>query len=437
MLASMWLDVRWRGGIVSDRPFPLAISAAFALLVVLLLEKYGGYRPSLSLLAVRETECALRATLVAVLLALPLSAVPAQFDSRRLLAPAVVILPFLLLLERWQVQRLIGVMRDRMNVTQKAVIIGTGPLARRIFSTLVQSPKLGIKPVGLVETDANVTNAVIHESSYKPRYAIEVLGGPINARLLRKLGVNIVIIAAPEMAVDEVAALRGEAEAAGISTYVSPEAFLQGDGAVGYMELDGVLLAHRCRRCEQRTYQIAKRTLDTAIAGTFLLLCAPLLAAAAIAIKLTSAGPVFFRQQRVGQHGLVFTMYKFRTMYSDCARYEISPVNKDDTRITPVGRRLRHWCIDELPQLINVLRGEMSLVGPRPEMPFVVAQYEAIHRKRLTVKPGLTGLWQLSADRLSPIHHNIGYDLYYLQHRNLLMDIAILFHTAVFAFRGV
>ena len=108
-----------------------------------------------------------------------------------------------------------------------------------------------------------------------------------------------------------------------------------------------------------------------------------------------------------------------------------------DPRITPVGRFLRHTCIDELPQLLNVLRGEMSLVGPRPEMPFIVEQYEEIHRRRLAVKPGITGLWQLSADRSSPIHQNISYDLYYVRNRNLMMDVAILLHTCVFAFRGV
>ena len=102
-----------------------------------------------------------------------------------------------------------------------------------------------------------------------------------------------------------------------------------------------------------------------------------------------------------------------------------------------MGRILRHTCIDELPQLLNVLRGEMSLVGPRPEMPFIVEQYEPVHRKRLAVKPGITGLWQLSADRMSPIHENISYDLYYVRHRSILMDVAILLHTLVFAFRGV
>ena len=131
-------------------------------------------------------------------------------------------------------------------------------------------------------------------------------------------------------------------------------------------------------------------------------------------------------------------MYKFRSMYSDSNRYACSPKSGRDPRITPVGRFLRHTCIDELPQLLNVLRGEMSLVGPRPEMPFIVKQYEEIHRQRLAVKPGITGLVAAQRRSLhSPIHQNISYDLYYVRNRNFMMDVAILLHTCVFAFRGV
>jgi lipopolysaccharide/colanic/teichoic acid biosynthesis glycosyltransferase len=102
-----------------------------------------------------------------------------------------------------------------------------------------------------------------------------------------------------------------------------------------------------------------------------------------------------------------------------------------------VGRWLRRTSLDELPQLINVLKGDMSLVGPRPEMPFIVARYNANHRQRLSVVPGLTGLWQLSADRAFLIHENIQYDLYYIRHRCFFMDLAIVLHTVLFAMKGI
>ena len=123
-------------------------------------------------------------------------------------------------------------------------------------------------------------------------------------------------------------------------------------------------------------------------------------------------------------------------MYSESAKYERSPTTPMDPRLTRIGRLLRRLSIDELPQLINVMLGNMSLVGPRPEMPFIVEGYDAHQRKRLRVTPGITGLWQLSGDRGFPIHENLDYDLYYVEHRGLFMDVAILIHTVLFAMRG-
>jgi lipopolysaccharide/colanic/teichoic acid biosynthesis glycosyltransferase len=117
--------------------------------------------------------------------------------------------------------------------------------------------------------------------------------------------------------------------------------------------------------------------------------------------------------------------------------YDYSPQASSDSRITRLGRFLRRTSLDEAPQLLNVFQGSMSLVGPRPEMPFIVDQYTEKHRQRLDVKPGLTGLWQLSGDRAFLIHENLEYDLYYIQNRNFFMDLAILLHTSIFAMRGI
>ena len=130
-------------------------------------------------------------------------------------------------------------------------------------------------------------------------------------------------------------------------------------------------------------------------------------------------------------------LYKLRTMHTDAPPYAYSPKTSADPRITPFGQFLRRTSLDELPQLLNVIKGEMSLVGPRPEMPFIVEQYNWLQRQRLQVKPGITGLWQLSADRNFLMHENIEYDLYYIRNRNFSMDLAILLHTFVFAARGV
>jgi lipopolysaccharide/colanic/teichoic acid biosynthesis glycosyltransferase len=157
----------------------------------------------------------------------------------------------------------------------------------------------------------------------------------------------------------------------------------------------------------------------------------------AAAIKLDSSGPVLLRQERVGRHGKLFGMFKFRTMRTGTELYDYSPQASSDSRITRLGRFLRRTSLDEAPQLLNVFQGSMSLVGPRPEMPFIVDQYTEKHRQRLDVKPGLTGLWQLSGDRAFLIHENLEYDLYYIQNRNFFMDLAILLHTSIFAMRGI
>jgi lipopolysaccharide/colanic/teichoic acid biosynthesis glycosyltransferase len=143
---------------------------------------------------------------------------------------------------------------------------------------------------------------------------------------------------------------------------------------------------------------------------------------------LASGTPVLFRQTRIGEGGRSFTMYKFRTMSMDADPYATKPV-KTALHVTRVGRILRASGLDELPQLWNVLRGDMSLVGPRPEMPFIVKSYDQVHRLRLQARPGLTGLWQISTVRLQPIHDGIEYDLFYLANRSLALDLWILYRT--------
>src|SRR5262249_18824289 len=145
-----------------------------------------------------------------------------------------------------------------------------------------------------------------------------------------------------------------------------------------------------------------------------------------------------FVQERVGWHGRTFRMWKFRTLDSRSDPYAVAPRTASDPRITEFGRWLRATSIDELPQVWNVLRGEMSLVGPRPEMPFIAAGYDEWQRRRLTVKPGITGLWQILGRKDLPMHENLQYDFYYIRNRSLLLDCSILVRTvgAVLSRRG-
>jgi lipopolysaccharide/colanic/teichoic acid biosynthesis glycosyltransferase len=194
-----------------------------------------------------------------------------------------------------------------------------------------------------------------------------------------------------------------------------------------------------------------KRILDICGASAVLvLLLIPMLIVAA-AIRLTSSGPAIFRQRRVGKCGRVFIIYKFRSMYRDSSERlsEVAEMNHlgpdsitfkmpRDPRITPIGRWLRRSSVDELPQLWNVLRGDMSLVGPRPPLPEEVMRYTSEQRRRLDTLPGLTGLAQVSGRADLPFDQQVRLDLYYLQHGNLRLDFRILLETvpAVVSARG-
>jgi exopolysaccharide biosynthesis WecB/TagA/CpsF family protein len=196
---------------------------------------------------------------------------------------------------------------------------------------------------------------------------------------------------------------------------------------------------------------MTKRAMDIAVSGTALIALSPLLALFAAAIKLTSPGPAVFRQVRVGENGAEFTLYKFRSMYIDAEtrRAQLTEQNhhgaggvtfklKRDPRVTMVGRWLRKSSMDELPQLFNILKGDMSLVGPRPPLPQEVARYTPIQLRRLEAKPGLTCLWQVSGRANLSFERQVALDVEYLAKRTVLLDLLILLRTipAVLTARG-
>jgi lipopolysaccharide/colanic/teichoic acid biosynthesis glycosyltransferase len=194
----------------------------------------------------------------------------------------------------------------------------------------------------------------------------------------------------------------------------------------------------RARNCGlQYSTGLAKRICDVIGSLVLLFMLFPLFVLIAILIKMDSPGPVFFRHDRVGKDGKVFVLWKFRSMRTGVPAYEASPRSVVDGRLTRVGRLIRRMSLDEIPQLINVLRGEMSLVGPRPEMPFIVDRYHPMECERLAARPGITGLWQISPARAFPIHENLQYDLHYIRNQNFFLDCAIVLRTIAAVIHGV
>jgi lipopolysaccharide/colanic/teichoic acid biosynthesis glycosyltransferase len=180
-----------------------------------------------------------------------------------------------------------------------------------------------------------------------------------------------------------------------------------------------------------------RRALDMMVSSLVLALSAPVLVAAMIAIRLESPGPVIYRQRRAGLGGHEFDVYKLRTMVDGAERIGAGlAVNAEDPRITRVGALLRRTSLDELPNLVNVLRGEMSLIGPRPTLPVQVAQYDERQRGRLAIKPGITGWAQVNGRASVPWSERIELDLYYIEHRSPALDLRILWRTVLMVFGG-
>lgn len=189
-----------------------------------------------------------------------------------------------------------------------------------------------------------------------------------------------------------------------------------------------------------------KRPIDIAVASLMLLLLCPVLAIVALLVRNDSPGPIIFRQRRVGRHGNIFVLYKFRTMTWNPDR-ELEFVRdvdgalrhkvRNDSRVTRIGTTLRRCSVDELPQLWNIVKGDMSLIGPRPELPQIVARYEPWQLDRQALRPGLTGWWQVSGRSDRPMHEHTELDIYYIEHATFAMDVRIVLRTIKVVCRGL
>jgi exopolysaccharide biosynthesis polyprenyl glycosylphosphotransferase len=412
-------------------------SIAIGCVFVLSLERMRGYGPGSSLLGVRETERVLRATAETFFVFFAFSYVSGIQFSRWVLALNLVLLPTLVLAEK----RLFIYIAQRLHrfgyEVRRVIVYGAGFTGRRVFSTLCRSPRLGLDPVLIVDDDPELAGQTLYDLSYNHGRSQTVTRGPITRHLIEQTAADTVIIAIPSMERQQFIHVIEEADAAGVSVSFVPTQVIASDSVIDYADIDGLLLATWHRPTPRVGYEFSKRVLDIVLSVAVLLVTFPLLLILGILIKLDSSGEILFTQERVGKDGKRFKMFKFRSMHTDAPKYAYHPKSNVDPRITRMGRWLRKTSLDELPQLLNVLSGEMSLVGPRPEMPFITDEYTSRERQRLWVTPGITGIWQLSADRNYQIHQSIQYDLYYLRHRNFFMDLAILLHTAVFAMRGV
>jgi exopolysaccharide biosynthesis polyprenyl glycosylphosphotransferase len=335
------------------------------------------------------------------------------------------------LAERSVVRVLFRRARASGHLKRPVVMIGTNAEALGVVDMLQSSPELGYEVVGLLDCD----------TAYGVVPPVPVLGRWSDAiEIVQEVDATGVIIAASAMDVPLANRLARELMERGYHVELT-----SGLVDISANRLVARPLGRRPVLHVEPVHRfgwrgVAKRVFDTVIAAAGLVLVSPILLAAAIAIKLDSPGPVFFRQDRIGKNGKHFGVLKLRTMLTDAERSlaalksqsEVDgPLFKmrNDPRVTRVGRVLRSWSIDELPQLWNVLRGEMSIVGPRPALPGETSAWSPQLQNRLRVKPGITGMWQVNGRSSSSFEDYERYDLYYVDNWSLLTDLAIIAKT--------
>ncbi|MCP4230230.1 MAG: exopolysaccharide biosynthesis polyprenyl glycosylphosphotransferase, partial [bacterium] len=308
-------------------------------------------------------------------------------------------------------------------LTVNVLIVGAGVSAIRLMHRMGAFPTMGYRVVGFVADGDGARRSLID--------GVPVLGGRSEiGELIDRYDVEEVYIASsgltPLKIIQLINELRGQkVEFKIVSNLIGVLA-----GGVNLEEVFDIPIIDVGRGGMGRAGRFVKGIIDKVFSIALMLALLPIWAMIYLGLKLESRGaPVLIRQRRIGRGGGEFNMYKFRTMYPTVPKYQMSPPSDDDIRVTPFGKILRKTALDETAQLINVLQGKMSLVGPRPDMPFIVAEYAPWQRFRLAVKPGITGLWQLAGRHDIPPHENIEFDFYYIQNQSILLDLVILMKT--------
>lgn len=409
----------------------LAVGNIFGLFTVLVLYHLNSYEVTISLMNIREVEKTIRGVTLSFL-----AAVVAlffyegiSFSRWTVLLSGIVVLGILLLqrtfylmLIRWMHAHEIGV---------RHVLLVGSRYSRQIRDRLKRNPRLGLVLAGSASLDEQWNEVESSDSVLRALGDWEDLGS-----IVAEHGIQEVIVADTQIENEKLMRIVRDCSRFELGLSIVPALVEAQYHIFSYQLLDGIPLARLRQAPDSFTTDFSKRILDLTLSALLVTLLLPVFVLVALLVRLDSAGPILFRQERVGKDGRLFRILKFRSMYADSPKFSRSPSAPNDPRITRIGRILRRTSIDELPQLFNVLAGDMSLVGPRPEMPYIVQGYGPVERVRMLVKPGITGLWQISSARAMPIHENIEYDLFYVEHRNFFLDLAILVSTVGSVLRG-
>ena len=341
---------------------------------------------------------------------------------------------------RWVMRLSLRWAGARQLSVRRILVIGAGRVGQTVGQRVQEEAWTGLELVGYLDDERDKIGKL---------YAGARVLGPLSGALgvVDQLRIDEVVFALPLHAHEELRRLVIALQEHPVSVRVVPDVLDLTFFRASMDDWDGIPLIGLRDPAINGFNRIIKRIFDLLVASVSLLILWPIMLVVAIAIKLDSPGPAILRQERVGENGRLFRVYKFRSMVQDADKLlaeviqeneqgQIVHKRRDDPRITRVGRFIRRTSIDELPQLFNVLKGEMSMVGPRPELPFIVSRYEAWQHKRFAVPPGITGWWQISGRSDKPMHLHTEDDLYYISHYSPLLDLQILWRTIGVVLKG-
>jgi len=356
-----------------------------------------------------------------------------QFVSRIFFATFVVVSTISILLEKIVVfSRMYYGRKDEYNY-RRLFIVGTGRRATNFISKIKNHPEWDLEILGVINDEPS--------REVEKVKGVEVMGNLNDIpKILHRHSIDEVIFVVPRSRLSHIENAIHACETEGVKATIAVDLFDLKIARSYQSELGGIPLLTFKTTVANEQQLFIKSVMDIVISGFGIIVLSSLFLIVAILIKLTSSGPVLFKQKRVGLNGRKFVLYKFRTMYKGAEKkqLELEALNemegpifkiKKDPRITPVGRILRKFSIDELPQLFNVFVGHMSLIGPRPPLPKEVVQYESWQRRRLSMRPGITCLWQISGRNKIDFDEWMRLDLEYLDNWSLWSDIKILIKT--------
>ena len=358
-------------------------------------------------------------------------------DFSRWLFITFVILNMLFLIGWRIIARALFRMGRVREAEQRVLIVGAGEVGQRVGEMIGAYAFAGLRLIGYLDDDANKREA-----------NLSILGDIQNAReVVQANHIDNVVIALPRRAYGQVNKLVLSLSDLPVRLRVVPDYFSLTLYRATVDDFGGVPMINLRDPALNDYQRLMKRIFDLTLGGMMTLLLLPVMGLIALLVRLDSPGAVIFRQERVGENGRIFFMFKFRSMVDGAEQMqadvnhtngngELIHKQPNDPRVTRVGQFLRRSSLDELPQFFNVLKGDMSLVGPRPEMPWLLTEYEPWQHKRFAVPQGITGWWQVNGRSDKPMHLHSDDDIYYVQNYSLWMDFYILFKTPWVVLRG-